>query len=44
MLQQSYEKTTTLVHRLDNVFLPFRVVFFFLENDVITRNLEKATP
>ena len=44
MLQKSYEKTTMLGHRLDNVFLQIHVGFFFLDNDVITRNLEKATP
>jgi len=42
MLRQSYEKTTTLGHKLDNVFLQIRVGFFFLDNDIITRNIEKA--
>lgn len=43
MLRKSYGKTTMLGHKLDNVFLQIRVGFFFLDNDVITRNLEKAT-
>lgn len=43
MLRQSYEKTTTLGHKLDNIFLQIRVGFFFLDNDVITRNIEKAS-
>lgn len=43
MLRQSYEKTTTLGHRLDNIFLQIRVGFFFLDNDVVTRNIEKAS-
>lgn len=42
-LRQSYEKTTMLGHKLDNVFMQIRVGFFFLDNDVITRNLEKAS-
>lgn len=42
-LRQSYEKTTMLGHKLDNVFLQLRVGFFFLDNDVISRNLEKAS-
>jgi len=43
MLRQSYEKTTTLGHKLDNIFLQIRVGFFFLDSDVITRNIEKAS-
>lgn len=42
-LRQAYEKTTTLGHKLDNVFMQIRVGFFFLDDDVITRNIEKAT-
>ncbi|XP_047146534.1 26S proteasome non-ATPase regulatory subunit 6 isoform X2 [Hydra vulgaris] len=42
-LRKSYEKTSMLGHKLDNVFQQIRVGFFFMDNDVITRNLEKAT-
>lgn len=42
-LRLSYEKTTTLGHKLDNVFMQIRVGLFYLDNDVITRNIEKAT-
>jgi len=42
-LRQSFEKITTLGHKLDNVFLQIRVGLFFLDNDVITRNIEKAS-
>jgi len=41
-LRKAYEKTTTLGHKLDNIFLQIRVGFFFLDNDLITRNIEKA--
>lgn len=41
-LRQSYEKTTTLGHKLDNTFLQIRVGFFFEDNDLVTRNVEKA--
>jgi len=41
-LRKAYEKTTMLGHKLDNVFLQIRLGFFFMDNDVITRNLEKA--
>ncbi|XP_065674417.1 26S proteasome non-ATPase regulatory subunit 6 isoform X5 [Hydra vulgaris] len=43
ILRKSYEKTSMLGHKLDNVFQQIRVGFFFMDNDVITRNLEKAT-
>jgi 26S proteasome regulatory subunit N7 len=42
-LRQAFEKTTTLGHKLDNIFLQIRVGLFFLDNDIITRNIEKAT-
>jgi len=42
-LRQSYEKTTMLGHKLDNVFLQLRVGFFYMDNDLISRNLEKAS-
>jgi len=42
-LRQSFEKTTTLGHKLDNIFLQIRLGLFFLDNDIITRNLEKAS-
>eukprot|EP00794_Sanderia_malayensis_P005997 gene5997-6693_t len=41
-LREAYEKTTTLGHKLDNVFHQIRIGFFFLNNDVISRNLTKA--
>lgn len=42
-LRQAFEKTSTLGHKLDNIFLQIRVGLFFLDNDIITRNIEKAT-
>jgi len=42
-LRQSFEKTTTLGHKLDNIFLQIRLGLFFLDNDIITRNMEKAS-
>jgi len=42
VLRQSYEKTSTLGHKLDNIFLQIRVGFFYLDNDIIIRNIEKA--
>merc|ERR1719228_872561 len=41
-LRQAFEKTTTLGHKLDNIFLQIRVGLFFMDNDLITRNMEKA--
>lgn len=40
--KSAYEKTTMLGHKLDNVFLQLRIGFFYLDNSMITRNLEKA--
>jgi len=42
-LRQAFEKTTTLGHKLDNIFLQIRLGLFFLDNDIIVRNMEKAT-
>jgi len=42
-LRQAFEKTTTLGHKLDNIFLQIRVGLFFLDDDIINRNIEKAT-
>lgn len=42
-LRQAFEKTSTLGHKLDNIFLQIRVGLFFLDNDIVTRNIEKAT-
>jgi len=41
-LREAYEKTTTLGHKLDNIFHQIRIGFFFLDNDVMSRNLAKA--
>jgi len=40
--RKTYEKTVTLGHRLDLIFHQIRLGFFFLDYDVITRNLDKA--
>jgi 26S proteasome regulatory subunit N7 len=40
--RKTYEKTVTLGHRLDLVFHQIRVGFFFLDYDIISRNLDKA--
>jgi len=42
-LRQAFEKTTTLGHKLDNIFLQIRLGLFFLDSDIITRNMEKAS-
>jgi hypothetical protein len=36
------EKTTTLGYRLDSVFHLIRLGLFYMDHDMITRNLEKA--
>lgn len=41
-LRKTYEKTATLGHRLDLVFHQIRIGFFYLDYDLIKRNLEKA--
>ena len=40
--RKTYEKTVTLGHRLDLIFHQIRLGFFFLDFDVISRNLDKA--
>lgn len=40
--RKTYEKTTSLGNRLDLVFHQIRIGFFYLDYDVISRNLEKA--
>jgi len=40
--RKTYEKTVTLGHRLDLVFHQIRLGFFFMDFDVISRNLDKA--
>ncbi len=41
-IRQTYEKTATLGHKLDLVFHQIRIGFFYLDYDLIKRNLEKA--
>jgi 26S proteasome regulatory subunit N7 len=40
--RKTYDKTVSLGHRLDLVFHQIRIGFFYLDYDVISRNLEKA--
>lgn len=40
--RKTYEKTVSLGHRLDIVFHNIRIGLFFLDHDLITRNIEKA--
>lgn len=40
--RKTYEKTVALGHRLDIVFHQIRLGFFFMDYDLITRNLDKA--
>lgn len=40
--QKTYEKTVSLGHRLDIVFHNIRLGLFYLDHDLITRNIEKA--
>lgn len=40
--QKTYEKTVSLGHRLDIVFHNIRMGLFYLDHDLITRNIEKA--
>ena len=41
-LRLVYEKTATTGSKLDVVFYQLRVGLFFMDNDMITRNLVKA--
>lgn len=40
--RKTYEKTVSLGHRLDIVFHLIRLGLFYLDHDLITRNIEKA--
>lgn len=40
--RKTYEKTVSLGHRLDIVFHNLRIGLFYLDHDLITRNIEKA--
>ncbi|XP_026473130.1 26S proteasome non-ATPase regulatory subunit 6 [Ctenocephalides felis] len=40
--RQTYDKTVSLGHRLDIVFHNIRIGLFYLDHDLITRNIEKA--
>uniref|UniRef100_A0A452GNA1 26S proteasome regulatory subunit Rpn7 N-terminal domain-containing protein n=1 Tax=Gopherus agassizii TaxID=38772 RepID=A0A452GNA1_9SAUR len=40
--RKTYDKTVALGHRLDIVFYLLRTGLFYLDNDLITRNIEKA--
>lgn len=41
-LRKTYEKTVTLGHRLDLIFYQLRLGLFYMDQDLIERNLEKA--
>ena len=40
--RQAYDKTVSLGHRLDIIFHMIRIGLFFMDHDLITRNIEKA--
>ncbi|XP_030768071.1 26S proteasome non-ATPase regulatory subunit 6 [Sitophilus oryzae] len=40
--RQTYDKTVSLGHRLDIIFHLIRIGLFFMDHDVITRNIDKA--
>lgn len=40
--RQTYEKTVSLGHRLDIIFHLIRIGLFFMDHDLITRNIDKA--
>ncbi|CAF0807031.1 unnamed protein product [Brachionus calyciflorus] len=40
--RKTYEKTTSLGNRLDLIFHQIRIGFFYMDYDLISRNLEKA--
>lgn len=40
--RKTYEKTVSLGHRLDIIFHNIRIGLFYLDHDLITRNIEKA--
>jgi 26S proteasome regulatory subunit N7 len=41
-LRKTYDKTVTLGHRLDLIFYQLRLGLFYLDQDLIGRNLDKA--
>jgi 26S proteasome regulatory subunit N7 len=41
-LRKTYEKTVTLGHRLDLIFYQLRLGLFYMDQDLIERNLDKA--
>ena len=40
--KKTYDKTVSLGHRLDIVFHNIRIGLFYLDHDLITKNIEKA--
>lgn len=40
--RQAYDKTVSLGHRLDIIFHLIRIGFFFMDHELITKNIEKA--
>lgn len=40
--RKTYEKTVAIGHKMDIVFHLIRIGIFYLDNDLITRNIEKA--
>lgn len=40
--RQAYDKTVSLGHRLDIIFHLIRIGLFFMDHDIITRNIDKA--
>ena len=41
-LRKAFEKTVPLGQRLDILFHQIRLGFFFMDHDLVTRNLQKA--
>ena len=42
VFRKAFDKTIALGHRLDIIFHLIRVGLFWLDNDLITRNIDKA--
>lgn len=40
--RKTYDKTVSLGHRLDIVFHQIRIGLFYLDHELITKNIEKA--
>lgn len=40
--RKAYEKTVSLGHRLDIIFYNIRIGLFYMDHDMITRNIDKA--